>query len=102
MAERTSVIVTELHLEGVTIGESETDPPLVVHSDRVLPLAIATEGMQPIAAPSREVGEFRRDMDRVKLPVCPPCEVRRDPPRNAFAEQGFGPFVGEALDHGRV
>ena len=43
MVKRASVIVTELHLEGIPLNEPEADAPLVIHGDGVLTFAIATK-----------------------------------------------------------
>jgi hypothetical protein len=102
MVTRSSVIVTELHLEGVAVNEPKAEAPLVVHGDRVLALAITAEGVQSIPSRDAQVVQPLRSIEQVKLVRRPMNEVGWDPPRNAFAEQGFGPFVGEALDHGRM
>ena len=91
------MIVTELHLEGVAVNEPKAEAPLVVHGDRVLALAITAEGVQSIPSRDAQVVQPLRSIEQVKLVRRPMNEVGWDPPRNAFAEQGFGPFAAKLL-----
>jgi hypothetical protein len=43
------VVIAELDVVGVAVQETETDPPLIVHANRVLPFAGAFECVESIA-----------------------------------------------------
>ena len=43
------MVIDDLDIKYVAILELETDTPLVVNPDTVLPLAITTQGFQPVA-----------------------------------------------------
>ena len=102
MVRLTSVIVAELHIEGVPVDEPEADAPLIIHCDGVLPLAISPKRMQAIAARRGEISQPRRDMERIELSLRSPNQIRWDTPWGVELEQAFGPLVGEAPDHWEV
>jgi len=53
------VVVTDLNVVRVSVLEPETDPPLVVHGDRVLARPIALQRMKPIARRNAQNLDFR-------------------------------------------
>jgi hypothetical protein len=52
---RGSVIVHDLHVKRVAVLPTEADAPLVVDADAPLALAVALEGLEPIAWGARRI-----------------------------------------------
>jgi hypothetical protein len=50
-----SVIVNHLDIVGVAVAPGETDAPLVIDADAVLPCPVATQSFQPVARRRPEV-----------------------------------------------
>jgi hypothetical protein len=51
-----SVVIDDFDMGWTLLGSMEADAPLVVDADRILALAVACEGFQPIARRSRNCG----------------------------------------------
>lgn len=62
-----SVVIDDRHVVGVAVPPGETNPPLVIDADTVLPSAIATQFFQAVAGRDAKVVECLRRVDRDKL-----------------------------------
>lgn len=62
------MVVHDLHLKCVGVNPSETDSPLVVDPNTVLPHAIPSQQLQPITCNRRQVSQTRRRVNLVELP----------------------------------
>ena len=89
------MIVTELDLVRVAVFEPKADPPLVVHGDRMLSDAVASERVESIPRRHAEVTQLGGGVDGVELSQRASCNVRRYSLRFASAEEFFGLWVGE-------
>lgn len=96
------MIVAELNFVCVVIHETETDTPLVVHRDRVLPGTIALERVQAIPWRNTQIGELRRAIHSLELAEGSSCNIGRHTFRHPRPEQLFRLSVGEGLDHTEV
>jgi len=52
------MIVDDFDIFRSVFRPAETDPPLVVHPDAVLPETIAGKGFEPIAARDRQLAQY--------------------------------------------
>lgn len=95
------VVVAELDVVRITVGEPEADAPLVADGDRMLAGAIALERVQTIAGRHLEIGDLGRGVHRLQLAQGTAGDIRGHPLGLAGSEQRFGGPVREGLDHGR-
>jgi len=93
------MVVTKLYVVRIAVFEPEADPPLVVHGDRILPGAVALQGMESIAGWYAKVREVGGRVDSLQLAKCSASDVPGYPPGTAGPEKLFGCSVGEGLDH---
>jgi hypothetical protein len=71
------MIVGYLDLESVAIDESETDAPLVVDANRMLPFSLTLEGVQSIARRRLQIIEPSGEMDIFQATNGPSDQIRR-------------------------
>jgi len=50
-----SVIIRQLHFKSVAFDKPKADPPLVVHGDGILALAVPLQLMEPITGRDSEI-----------------------------------------------
>jgi hypothetical protein len=50
-----SMVIRNFHIVGITIDEPETDAPLVIDSNRILPSSISSQLVEPISWRNPEV-----------------------------------------------
>lgn len=67
-----SVVIDDLHIERIAIAPNETDPPLIVDTDAVLPRAVSSQGLQTVARRRPQVVEGACVMQLDKLPLADP------------------------------
>jgi hypothetical protein len=79
------MIVHNLDFKGIRTSPAETNAPLLVDPNAVLPLAIAAKGLQAIARNGSKIGQRRSRLNVVKLPfrrdgntLKPPAELGRN------------------------
>ena len=56
----------DIHRSRRSLRPSETNPPLVVDADRVLPGSVALERLESIAGQSSKIGQRRRGLETVE------------------------------------
>jgi len=93
------MVIDDRHVVGVAVPPGETNPPLVVHADTVLPGAIAAQFFQAIAGRDAKVVECLRGVDRDELAEHHPPQLGRVPANRLAGEEAFRVAVAEALDH---
>jgi hypothetical protein len=67
------VIVNNLYLVGVAVFPPETNPPLIVYADAVLPVSIAPQQLKPIPRGRGKIADFSRAI-----------ELQQSSPRDQF------------------
>ncbi len=95
------MIVHNLHVEGINSGPAETDAPLVVDANTVLPLAIAREGLQAIAWNSSKIRQRRSGMNMIELPFRHRSNTLK-PPAKLAPEHPLGLPVPEGPNHNSI
>ena len=93
------VIVHNLDLESAAVSPDEAYAPLIVDPDAVLPLAIASQGFQPIRGRGPKVVERACRIQHLKLTPCDLGDICGKPFREFPLENRGGALVTEALDH---
>lgn len=73
------MVVAELDVVCLAIYESEADPPLIIHGNRMLPSSISGKRMKPITRRNSQIVEARREIDILQLSSRPLRHIRRDP-----------------------
>jgi hypothetical protein len=95
------MVIDNLDLLGVGAGPKETDAPLVVYSDRVLPAPISPECLQTITWRQPEESQLNGGIDQLQLDERALPDVTWQAPRAPCEPQLFGVTVGKAFDHNR-
>ena len=93
------VIVRDLDLVSVTIGETKAYAPLIVDTNRILSLSILSELMKPIARRDPKVVYSRCQVHVLKLSPRSPSDVRREPFRPSGSVKLLRLFIREGFDH---
>ena len=93
------VVVCDLHLVGITIDEPEANAPLIVDTNRVLPLPILSKLMKTISWRNLEVVYSRRQVHVFKFTPRSPGDVRRKASRPSSSVKLLCLLVREGLDH---
>lgn len=93
------MIIDDLDLVGIGILPAETDPPLVIHPDAMLPRPIALELLEPIAGRDAEVLERLRGVEGNQLPEHDSAELGGIAPDRLALEQTRRVPIAEGLDH---
>jgi hypothetical protein len=92
------MIVHNLDFKGIRTSPAETNAPLLVDPNAVLPLAIAAKGLQAIAGNGSKIGQYRSRLNVVKLPFRHDGNTLKSPAEFA-AEHLLGLPVPERPDH---
>lgn len=95
------MIIAQFHIGGITIQESETDPPLIVHRNRVLTGAVAMQRMQPIAGRDAQVRKCCRGAYLLQLADGPPPNRLGKSARRSCQVQFLRSAVRKSFDHFR-
>ena len=93
------MVIDDLDLVGIGILPAETDPPLVVDPDAVLPRPIAFELLEPVTRWNPEVLKGFGSVERDQLPEHDPAEFGGIVPDRLALEQARRVPVAEGLDH---
>jgi hypothetical protein len=64
------VVIKNFNVLSPSLGPSETDAPLVVYPDAVLPLPIAREGLEPVARWNSQVIQKVSGIDHQEFAMC--------------------------------
>jgi hypothetical protein len=93
------VVIDDRNLERVAVLPAETDPPLIVDPNTVLPETIAFEFLQAIARRNAEIFERLSSIDRYELSKHRALEFSRETSDGLACEEAASIPVPEALDH---
>jgi len=93
------MVIDNRHIVGVAVTPSETDPPLVVDADAVLPGSIAAQFLEAVSGRDAKIVESLRRVDRDELAKHRPPQLGREPANWLAGEEAFGVPVAKALDH---
>jgi hypothetical protein len=74
-----SVIVYDFHVFGSCLRPTETQPELIIDTDAVLPLAIASQGFQPITRRHPKIRQSSRDLQLPQLAPGHSRDVHKPP-----------------------
>lgn len=96
------MVVAELDVVRLAIDETETDAPLGIDRNGMLPNAVPLERMKPIARRHTQVRDLACRMDGFQLPERAPRYVGRHLLGPAGSEQLLGLPVSKGLDHSKV
>lgn len=99
MEASSSVVINDLDVKGVSVFPDETDTPLIVDPDAVLPRAVAAEPLEAVARRNQKVLERLSAVKDQQLSQCNSLDVRGKPPRSLAQEQSLGLGVAKAPDH---
>jgi hypothetical protein len=92
------VIVNNFNVNGIGLRPAETDPPLVIDPNAVLPQPIATQGLETVSGNRTQVGELSGGMNVVQLPFCRRSDTLELPAE--FASKNLPSFfIPEGPDH---
>ena len=61
------MVVDDLDVMSISLNPGEAQPPLIVHSNRVLTVAVFTEIFQPVSRRISQILDIDRNMDQSKL-----------------------------------
>lgn len=93
------MVVAELDVMRVAVGEPEADPPLIIDRNGMLARTISLQRVQPVPWWYTQIRELRGDVHGFKLPKDSPSDVRRQSLGLSGAEEFLGLAIGEGLDH---
>jgi hypothetical protein len=81
---------------------NETNPPLAVDPDAVLPFAIPFQGFQAIARRNAQIFENTGLVQHAQLAQCARLNVRRQLAASPAGPNKSGLAAGEGSDHDRI
>ena len=93
------MVVNDLDLPCFAIAPSETDTPLFVDANAVLPSAVAYQGLKPIAGRCLQIVKSACGIERQEFRPRPPLDLHWQAMNGMAREDGCTAFVDEALDH---
>ena len=96
------VVVAELDVVRIAVDKTETDAPLVIDRNGVLPDAVSLECMEPIAGRHTQVRDLERRVDGFELSERAARHVGGHLLGLARSEQLLGLPVGKGLDHSKL
>lgn len=70
------MVIGDLDVVCITVGEAEANAPLVIHGDRALPATVARESVQAVAARNSQIAQVTCKIDVLQPPYCPPNQLR--------------------------
>jgi hypothetical protein len=92
------MVVDDLDIVRVTVLPTETDTPLVVYTDAVLALAIATQRLKPVTRRNQQVLKCPRPVEVEQLPSCLTLD-HPEPRHQLIPKKQGGVAVAERTDH---
>ena len=84
---------------GAALAPDETNAPLVIDADAVLPDPVSLERFQPIAGRCRQILQFLRGMDLPQFSLRDTLNIGRQPSRKPSVKKRLALVIGEAADH---
>ena len=93
------MVVNDLDRPCFAIAPSETDTPLFVDANAVLPPAVAPQRLKPIAGRCPQIVKSACGIERQEFRPRPLLEPHWQTTNGMAREDGCTAFVDEALDH---
>lgn len=93
------MVVGNLDIECLTVSPYKAYPPLIIDADAVLALAVARQGLQPIARRLAQVVKSLGGVDRQELGSGSLLNLRRQSANAKTSEDRGGALVAKRLDH---
>jgi hypothetical protein len=84
------MIIRDLDIEGVAVGKSEADTPLIVDPNRMLARSIAFECFETIRRRQAQVRDADCGVQLLQSHACPPQNIARQSPSLASVEEPLG------------
>lgn len=91
--------INDLDVPSFTVSPNETNAPLFVDANTVLPLAFSLQDFQPIAGRYAQVIQSGSCLNDQELRPCMPLDPHGQAANRQTDEDGCRAFVGKALDH---
>jgi len=91
--------VDNLDIADISIDPFETNPPLWVYSDAILPFPITRQGFEQIGRWNPQILYCRASMKHLQLSIGDLLDVRRQSLRKLSVEYLFRFFARKAFDH---
>jgi hypothetical protein len=99
MAHRSSVVVGNLNIIGVTIVPSKANPPLIIDSNAVLTLAVSRQSFEPISWGRSEICEVSGIVNLRQLSVGNSHDIPGNTLYVSALPSSLRRGVSERLDH---
>ena len=96
------MVVYDFYVQCVPPFPPETDPPLIVDPDAMLPRSLPLESLQSVAWRSPEIRERLGVVEHPELPAGDGLYVMRQPSGRFPAPYPLGLLALEGLDHTRI
>src|SRR5450432_3627548 len=96
-----AVVVDDLDMCRSSFIPYETDSPLVVDSDRMLPLAISPQCLKPIAGRNAKIDQRSSLIQETKFPQRNVLNIWRQLAASSSRPDQLRFGIGKAPDHGR-
>jgi len=93
-----SMVVNDFDVPRSVIMPTETDSPLIIDSDTVLPPPITAKFLQPVTGRHAQVVQILRAVEHLQLAFSL-CLERTELPRRTAREQLLGVARGKRPDH---
>ena len=94
------VIVNNLDLPGIAITQGETNAPLRVDANAMLPKPVPAQNFQPVAGRDPQVIEVTSRVNRDQFGTSPLLNLRGQSANGMACEDGRSVLAGKTLDHG--
>jgi hypothetical protein len=94
------MVIHNFHVVRLAGAPSETDSPLAVDADAVLPRAIPMQCFQPVGRWNPQGIQIRSRINHPEFPHGQPLYFLRQLPRKLAMKDPFSFFAPESLDHG--
>ena len=92
------MIINDLHIVRAVLDPNETNTPLLIDPDRMLPPPIAAKRFEPVTRNRRQIIQRRRRIEHVELSQRHSCDPLKSPGPSGL-EQPLRFSTTEALDH---
>lgn len=93
------MVVHDFHVMRIPAAPSEADSPPVIDADAMLPLSVASQGLETITWRNPQELQICRSVELNKLTQGHPLDIARKPSGSLTLEQLLGIPVCKALDH---
>ena len=93
------MVVHNFHVQRIFALPAETNAPLIVHTDAMLPVAVAFQGFQTVAVRRAQVIQSSRLMQQQQFAPRHALNLLRQPPGRLIVEQPLGLLASKTAYH---